>query len=133
MADESTGTGAPPLTEGVQRYAATLLKGLRYRGELLSVEWQEEKRRLFQVVLSAVFAALSATLALASVNVLLLLVFWDTYRVEVTVAFAVLYAVLALVLALIVRRRVRLAEKPFQATFEELRRDGERFVPRGGE
>lgn len=120
-------TGAPP-TPGVQRYVATLLEGVKYRGELMSLEWQEEKRRLFQVVLSAVLAALSTAIALASLNVVLLMIFWETHRLEVAVGFSVLYALLALIFGLSARRRARLKDKPFQSTFEELRKDGERIL-----
>jgi uncharacterized membrane protein YqjE len=48
--------------------------------------------------------------------------------VAVAIGFGVFYALVALFVGLSVRRRVRSGEKPFQATFEELRKDRERML-----
>ena len=125
--DDTTGA---PLGQGVQRYVATILQGLKYRGELLSVEWQEEKQRLLRLVLGAVVAAMSASMAVVSINVLFLVLFWDSYRMQVIVAFCFFYALLALVTGLSIRGQIRDAQVPFQATFEELKKDRERILSR---
>jgi len=119
-----------PLTQGLQRYFATVLEGLRLRGELLSIEWQEEKRRLFGVVLAATVAALAVAMTVASINVLVLIVFWPQ-RVTIAAIFVVLYALIAIVVGLVVRSMLRNRRKPFQATFEELKKDRDRFLSGG--
>ena len=119
-----------PLTEGLQRYFATVMEGLRLRGELLSIEWQEEKRRLFGVVLGATVAALAVAMTVASVNVLVLIVFWPQ-RVLIAAIFVALYALIAIVVGLVVRSRLSHRRKPFQATFEELQKDRDRFLSGG--
>lgn len=128
--DDTTSAPLGQAAQGVQRYMATLLQGLKFRGELLSVEWQEEKQRLFRLVLGAVVAAMSASMAVVSINVLILVMFWDSYRMQVVVGFCFFYALLALVVGFSIRRQIREAQVPFQATFDELKKDGERLLSR---
>ena len=60
-----------------------------------------------------------------SLNVLLLLIFWDRHRLLVGTALFVFYLLLAMVLGLFVRRRLKTAPTPFGSTLEVLRKDRE--------
>lgn len=114
--------------QGVGHYLGTLLQGAKLRADLMSLEWREEKRRLFQLVLFTILVALLGAMAVASLNLLVLVLFWDDHRLAVTVGFTVLYSTLALAMALIARHRFRSLDLPFQATFEELRKDREHLM-----
>jgi uncharacterized membrane protein YqjE len=107
----------------LKRVSASLLQGFEDRLHLFALELQEEKRRTTRLLLAGLLAALAAFSAFLCLNLILLLAFWDTYRLPVASGLFVFYLVAALALALFVRRRMRRTTPPFSATLEELRKD----------
>ncbi len=76
------------------RVWASAFEGLQLRLELLALELGEERRRITGLVLLAVVATLAGFMALVSLNVALLALYWDTHRTAVAIGSCVFYVVL---------------------------------------
>lgn len=106
--------------------AVSLLQG---HLELLGIEFQEEKSRTFQLFIFSGLSLIFGLLVLLAISTLVLIVFWDSYRLQAGLGLCLVYAV---ALAACVIRTVNLARKgesPFHATVEELARNRERLLP----
>ena len=107
------------------RISASLIEGLHLRLELFALEMSQERDRVVARVVLCVVLALSAFLLLLSLHAALLVVFWDSYRVQVSVAMVAFYAIVVVTSLLMLRRRKRTQEEPFAATQQVLRQDVE--------
>ena len=106
----------------IQRIARTLLAIVHNRLELLLVEVQEERLRLFETFLLAALAMVLGVMALVMVTFTLVILLWDQWRVAVLVSLSVLYV--AATLAVYWRLRQRMRGGPsFSATLGELHKD----------
>ena len=97
------------------------------RLELLTLEAQEEKARLLDLVFRAVAVLVLSWMALVTATATLVVAFWDQHPVTVLVVVTLGYGGAAALLALSLRRRLRQASRPFAGTLEELRKDRECF------
>jgi uncharacterized membrane protein YqjE len=107
------------------RVAATLAAMVGTRLELAAVEFQEDARRLLGYLawsLLAVFLA-AGSILLAALFVILL--FWDTYRLQAVAAMAAVLATGAGLIVMSVRSRLDSQAPLFAATLAELRKDVE--------
>lgn len=112
----------PSLGHALRRLGASLLSLLRVRAELLGLELTETKERLRATVILGVLAVVFLGLGLQVVTLLVIVLFWESYRLTAITALAVAYLVLAAALAWRIRSLWRGAG-PFAATMEELRKD----------
>lgn len=97
--------------------------------ELIGIEFQEERVRVFKLFLLASVSLILGLLILVGLSAAIVIAFWDS---NPTAAILVLCAVYAIVLAICISRAIRLAKasaSPFQATVEELARNRERLLP----
>ena len=101
------------------------LAGRRF--ELLTLEAQEEKDRLLDLVFRAALIIVLSWMALVCATATLVVAFWDQHPVTVLVVVTLAYGGAAALLALSLRRRLRQASRPFAGTLEELRKDRECF------
>jgi len=108
-----------------------LLEALETRFELFGFELGEERDRLLATIVAALVAVVFLFAGLLSLNIVLVLAFWEQ-RVVVSVIMAVVYLGLGIGLGLTARSRVRNAPQPFTSTLDELRRDAETFRSGGG-
>jgi len=97
------------------------------RLELLTIEAQEEKARLLDLVFRAAAVLVLSWMALVTATATLVVAFWDQHPVIVLAVVTLAYGGTAAVLALSLRRRLRQASRPFAGTIEELRKDRECF------
>jgi len=97
------------------------------RLELLTIEAQEEKARLLDLVFRAVAVLVLSWMALVTATATLVVAFWDKHPVLVLAVVTLAYGGSAALLALSLRRRLRQASRPFAGTIEELRKDRECF------
>jgi uncharacterized membrane protein YqjE len=107
------------------RVAATLVAMVGTRLELAAVEFQEDARRLLGYLawsLMAVFLAAGAVM-LAALFVILL--FWDSYRLQAVAGMAVVLAGGAFLIVMSVRSRLNAQTPLFADTLAELRKDVE--------
>ncbi|MCQ2029823.1 hypothetical protein EA797_05235 [Stutzerimonas zhaodongensis] len=97
--------------------------------ELIGIEFQEERVRVFKLFLLASVSLILGLLILVGLSAAIVIAFWDSNPIA---AILVLCAVYAIVLVICISRAIRLAKasaSPFQATVEELARNRERLLP----
>jgi len=97
--------------------------------ELLGIEIQEERTRIFKLFLLASISLILGLLILVGLSAAIVIAFWDSNPIAAILVLCVLYAVS---LAVCISRAVRIAREsasPFQATVEELARNRERLLP----
>lgn len=123
MDDAGAGERAPGLRPAAARLAAGVLELFRTRLELASVELAEERERLKALAVLAIAGAVLATLAVATISILVVAYFWDTYRYAAIVGLAVVYAVLAAVAFSRAAAVARQTPTPFAATIAEFEKD----------
>ena len=117
-------TSRPGLLQSLRLLAATVLAILQNRFELLVVELQEERVRLFNALLLVAGVAALGCLTLATTTVTLLVMVWIKYRVAGLAAMS--FLLLAAALVAYWRLRVRLKNwTPFSETLAELKKDRE--------
>ena len=119
----TTDQGSSEFSVAMRRLSASLLEGLHLRLDLFALELEEERRRLSQLVLSSLALSLALFGLLVSVNVALLILFWDDHRTAIAIGMCVFYGALAAVLGLVVLRRIRRGAQAFAATREVLEKD----------
>ena len=125
--NESTGSG---IGGAARMVIGSLAEGLRYRGELFSIELNEEKRSLLGLLVLAMVAVFTLFMAFLCLNILLLMVFRENAVLVAAILFGV-YLAGAVVATVIIRDRIQNAPMPFDTTLEVLRKDQEQLT-RGG-
>lgn len=97
--------------------------------ELIGIEIQEERTRIFKLFLLASLSLILGLLILVGLSAAVVIAFWETNPIA---AILVLCAVYAIAMALCISRAIRLGKEsasPFQATVDELARNRERLLP----
>jgi uncharacterized membrane protein YqjE len=115
---------SPGFTDSLADLGDNLIGTLQERIELVSVELQEEKYRLTQLIIwlsAAVFAGVM-TLSFATLTVVYL--FWESARLGVLAGFTMIYGA-ALAWVIVLLRRSFAQPKPFEATIKTLKEDRE--------
>jgi len=80
------------ITETIGRIGATLVAMLQTRLALAAVEIEEESQRLLGYFIMALLSLILFGIAMVLVALTIILVFWDTYRLQAAVALAVCFA-----------------------------------------
>lgn len=120
-----------PPTEGgllssITRVFQTLRETAENRLELFIVELKEERIRLFDAWLLLAVAVVCALMALVTLTVTVVVIFWDTHRLLALVLVTLAYVVGATVA--LFRLRARLQRwKAFPATLDEIKKDAACF------
>src|SRR5215510_2491322 len=91
------GHSSPGLSALITKLTRTGLGALQNRGELISVEWQEEKARLTEVIVWAVVAAFLGVLGLGMLTAFIIFLFPADFRIYALAGFALLYLAGAIV------------------------------------
>lgn len=91
--------------------------------ELISIEWQEEKRRLLEALILAGVALVFGVLAFGLITFCVVAFFWETHRFLALLGLGALYLGIAGGLLVRLQRKVHLSTKVFEATVEELKKD----------
>jgi uncharacterized membrane protein YqjE len=115
-----TATGLMASVHGLTR---GLLELIRTRAELLAIELEEEKERRKEMLILAVLGALFLALGVQLVAFLVVVVFWDTYRIQAIAGVTVLYLGIAAWAFLRIRNIWSHSPAPFAATLQELGKD----------
>lgn len=116
------------LFDSLKRLASTLLAIVQTRFELLSNDIEEARLRVSQMLVYACVALFCLGLSVMLLTVFIVVLFWDTYRLQVLAGTSAFFFA-AGVLMLNALRRLAL-EKPrlFAATLAELSRDRDRLA-----
>jgi uncharacterized membrane protein YqjE len=113
----------PGFAASVRGLTRSLVALVRTRAELLSVELEEEKERRKEMVILAAVGTLFAALGFQVATLLLIVVFWDTYRIAAIGGVTGLYLGIAAWAFWRLRNKWRHHPTPFAATLEELAKD----------
>ena len=105
------------------RVASTLVAMAGTRLELAAVEFQEDARRLLGYLAWTLLAVFLAAGALMLAALFVIVVFWDTWRLEAVGGMAVLFGLIAAVIVVKVRSGLNAQAPLFSATLAELRND----------
>ncbi len=111
------------LLGSLRKALADLIRLAHTRIELVSVEMEARLLNSRHVMLWSVVALFSASLALLTLSLTVLIIFWDTHRLLAAVSITAFFAVMAIAAALVVRRRLHERPRLLAATIEELKRD----------
>ncbi|AZD30906.1 phage holin family protein [Pseudomonas chlororaphis] len=112
-----------------RRLGAAFLGLLHSHVELFGIELQEQKARTVSLLLFAGLTLVFALLLLVGLSTLVLILFWDTYRLTAITGLCVFYTLAALFCALRLKAAIFDESSPFHATLEELANDRERLLP----
>ena len=115
----------PGLVGSLQNLGATVLALIRTRIELVATELAEEKERRKEMLVLAVTAALFLALGLLLVAFLVVVLFWDSYRIIAIGGVTLLYLGIGAWALLKLRRKVRESPPLFAATLAEFEHDME--------
>lgn len=108
----------------------TLLCIFQTRLELLSNEMEEERLRIGQMLLYGSLALFFIGLAIMLLTAFIVVVFWDSYRLQVLGGLAALFFVAGLMVLNALRRVTEEKSKLFSASLAELADDRDRLAPR---
>ena len=118
--------GAPAssgLLDALRAIGATLNDIVRVRGALFAVEMREEMQRRKQMLVLAVLGVAFLHMAIVVLTLLVVVAFWDTYRLSAIAAMAGLYLLCGSAAFIRLRAEVDASPAPFAATLGELDRD----------
>lgn len=103
----------------------SLLAAIQTRLELLSVELQEEKWRLIELLVLTAAAIFFSMVAVVVVTVAIVLLVGDEARPYVLLAFCLFYTLVAALSFRGIRDRLKNRPLPFAGTLAELKKDRE--------
>ncbi|HEX8884229.1 MAG TPA: phage holin family protein [Noviherbaspirillum sp.] len=107
------------------RIASTLVAMVGTRLELAAVEFQEDARRLLGYLAWSLLAVFLAAGAVMLAALFVILLFWDSYRLQAVAAMAAVLAIGAALIVMSVRSRLNSQTPLFADTLAELRKDVE--------
>lgn len=117
------------LMVSVKRLAGTLLAILHTRLELLSNELEEERLRVRQMVLFGSIALFLFGMATMLMTVFVVVLFWDSYRLQVLAGLTMLFLVAGLLVLNSLRSMAQGRSKLFSTSLSELSDDMDRLTP----
>lgn len=107
----------------LRQLLATLLEIAQVRLALLGTELEQEKRRVFSALVLVALALVCLGLTLVMLSVLVLLIFWDSYRVPAACALTVLFGSGGAYLLVRAKRTLSAPSGLFAQSLAELQRD----------
>ncbi|MDP2761921.1 MAG: phage holin family protein [Sideroxyarcus sp.] len=118
------------LLESVKTLVGTLLDIARTRLELLANEVEEERLRIWQVLIFSSLTLFFFGLAVVLLTSFVVVLFWDDHRLWVLALFTGLYSVFGLLAWNSLRRVSRARSKLFSLSISELNDDSEQLARR---
>lgn len=118
------------LLESLKRLTGTLLAIVQTRLELLSNEWETERLRVRQMFIHGVVALFFFGLSILLLTMFVVVLFWDSYRLQVLAVMSALFFVAGLWASNTLRRLSRERPRLFSASLAELADDRDRLAPR---
>jgi uncharacterized membrane protein YqjE len=102
---------------------ATMLAVVHTRVELFTTEVEEEIQRAARILVWALIALFFGSLTVMFLAVLVLIVFWDDYRVLAASLITAAFLLLTITFGVLARARLRAKPRFLAASIEELKRD----------
>ena len=112
----------PGLVDSLNRLARTVTAVAHNRLELLLVELQEERSRVFDLLLLAATGIVCSLMTLIVLTFAIVVMFWDGYRIAVLAVLGLVYLAGAAMAFRRFNTRLR-DEEAFSGTLAELKKD----------
>lgn len=109
--------------ESVGRLGSTIVDMVHTRLELAAVEVEEESQRMLGYLVYALLALSLFVMAFLMVSFLVIVLFWDTYRVQAVIGMAALFGISGALVAMKVKAAFESKPRLLSNTIEELRKD----------
>ena len=129
MQDDLRQPAAESSRPSLKRLGGAFVGLLQSHLELLGIEFQEEKSRSFRLFVFSGLSLIFGLLVLLGLSTVVLIAFWDTYRLPAAIGLCLLFTAALLVCVHKATCLAREGETPFRATVAELARDKERLLP----
>ncbi len=120
----------PGLLASLKNLGGSFLQAVQTRLEILSVELQEEKWRLVQLLLLAGAAVFLSVIAVITVTITIAILAGPEWRPYVLCGFSLLYVGATVFTARALQRCLRERPPPFASTLETLKKDREWLISR---
>lgn len=111
------------IIESLGRIGTTLLAMVQTRLELAAVEIEEESRRTLGHFVLALISLILFGIALVLVSLAIILIFWDTYRLQAVFALASLFGIAGAAVAYTLHAKFATKPRLLAATVGELKKD----------
>lgn len=109
--------------ETVGRIGSTVLAMVETRLELAALEIEEESQRLLGYFMLALLSLILFGIAMVLVSLTIILVFWDTYRLQASLALAALFGVAGTLIMLKLKAAFAARPRMLASTVAELNKD----------
>jgi uncharacterized membrane protein YqjE len=111
------------IIDTVGRIGGTLFAMVETRLELAALEIEEETQRLIGYFMLALLSLILFGIAMVLVSLTIILVFWDTYRLQAALGLAGLFGVAAAVVGMKLKNAFARRPRMLAATVAELNKD----------
>ena|SRR3990172_1834572 len=111
------------LMGSVRQLLSTLTSIASTRLELLANELQEERLRITQMLLFALFALFCFGVGILLLTTFIIVLFWDDHRLAVLGALSALFFALGTLMAMLLRGKARAKPRLFSTSLAELTED----------
>jgi uncharacterized membrane protein YqjE len=118
---------AQGLLVSLRRVGSALSALLHSRFELFTRELQRERILATRLLIKGVMALFFFALGMLTLTFFVIVMFWDTHRLEAIGGITLLYLAIAVALALSAKGEAGRAARPFGSTLAELKKDREHF------
>ena len=118
------------ILDSLTNLAASLVAIAHTRLELLSVDLEEEREHLLLLLVCTLTALFCIGVGVVLSAILLVAIFWDSYRLQVLGFLAVLFLVVGIATWLHAMRRARTKPRLFEASLTELFKDRQQLDSR---
>ena len=125
MADSDESRPAGGISGALSQLTASVVAMLRTRLELVTVEFEEERERVKELIVLIVVATVFLSFALIAFSALIVVLFWQTYPIAAMVCVTLAYVIIGAGALFLLRQRTR--ARPFEATLSELEEDAAWF------
>ena len=111
------------IMETVGRIGGTLLAMVETRLELAALEIEEETQRLIGYFMLALLSLILFGIAMVLVSLAIILVFWETYRLQAALGLAALFGIAATVIGMKLKTAFATRPRMLASTVAELNKD----------
>ncbi len=109
--------------ESVGRIGGTLIAMVETRMELAALEIEEESQRVLGYFALALLSLILFGIAMVLVSLTIILVFWDSYRLEAALVLAALFGVASALVGMKLKTAFKTRPRMLASTVAELNKD----------
>lgn len=114
-------------TTTLGRIASTLIAMLHTRLDLISVELEEELLRFSSYFIYVLIALFCGGVAVSFLLVLILVLFWEDYRIAVLLSFVVVFGAISVFISVWLKKQILNKPHLLEQSIAELKKDTELF------